>query len=184
MPGSVIGTFLPEGSSYVDALSIALSAFLEDRAEWAQNHSHGACQAAVLQGIKDSSSRKHYIRPAVLTSTFSINFFWGSFLENDGFHNAVSLHSTLTTASLQLHRNAVDSSLVRIVDCDIKICSSQLLGNRVASGSLMESDTLVGNFSQVRIAAGLLLLLGIQLGGQADGKCQSLEARLTLNAYQ
>eukprot|EP00775_Hariotina_reticulata_P003871 gene3871-4126_t len=150
MSGPVKGTFLPEGRSYVDALSVALSASLEDRAAWLQ--ARKACESAVLEGIKDTSPKKHYIRPAVVTATFSINFLWGSFLDkNVGFQNVVSLHSTLTTVSLQLQRNDVRSSLVRMIDCDIKIWGLQLLDNTVASGSLMESDTVVGWFSQITL---------------------------------
>lgn len=136
-------------SSHPDALSVILSASLKDRAAWAADPK--ACRTALQTELsKPPSPKAHYIKPAVLASTFSQGVIHGSVTGNRGFQHVLSVHSASAWVAAEVQGNVVGGSVLRLVDCDVRVAATRLVGNVVRRGSVVSVNTVVAHFRQVR----------------------------------
>lgn len=142
------GRGLVTPSKYANALSVVLSSTRKLRQQWNANNS--ACKAAVVEGAVEKSRKDYNVKPAVIASTFAQNVIYGRLESNIGFAHLVSLHSTATVASLNVRNNVATSSVCRFVDCDVFVYDTQLHGNEVHSGSILEGNTLKAHLAKVR----------------------------------
>lgn len=135
--------------TYTAQLGLVLSEPPATLEAWARNQSQCA-----LESTPDKATAKVNkdlrIKPAVVSSLYSAGLVSGVDADgNAGFEHVVSLHSTLTTASMRLRRNSVATSVFRFIYGDMWLVHTLVEANQVANGSVVDMESFEGKIEQV-----------------------------------